>query len=126
MGDEDLRELERVAGSGDEVVARKLMNARQRAGLCVFHGPPRSTCSACASVRAIDWAAVFNDVRGQWAEGASSEQLRQLEEDVRRPLSEPEREVRAAEAKRIESGVEPAAWVLPDLPLPPAYLSFLA
>ena len=72
----------------------------------------------------FDWGEIFED--DYKCDGASKQQLRQLEASISRPLSE--NEIRNFEEAHYggESGpVDPRLWKLPAAPLPRSYLHFL-
>lgn len=123
MADDELRALERRAAEGEPAAARSLLSARERAGLCPFHGEVEGACASCRELEEIDWESVFDEAWGEKAGGAAKAALAELAESLRRPFS-------AEEIAEIHKGGiaegDPALWTLPTLPLPPSYLSFLA
>jgi hypothetical protein len=128
MPDEKLRDLERRAETGDLVAARKLLRSRDRAGLCMFHAHPKGACEPCRTAKEIDWGALFLDDEGTKCDGASPRDLAQLDDDLRRALSKSEIKRLTAELERmqLERSIDPSAWTLPSMPLPPTFQSFLA
>jgi len=97
-------------------------------------GGGRWTCRSAAEGSEVDWASVF-DVTLNSPPGATDAVIEQFVAEIARPMSADEiREVNAGQrnpfpaSDPLHSAWRPfdaAAWVIPNRPLPPAYLSLL-